>query len=84
MRRKCITLRPYLTLEDTSKKTILLIDMACPKEYNKVAKRDEKIGKYHRLCFELRERQEGYNVKVFPTITQCLGGGKKELKENVR
>ena len=38
------------------KKTILLIDMACPNENNKIAKRDEKIEKYDRLCFELRER----------------------------
>ena len=43
--------------EGKSKKTMLLIDMPYPNEYNKIAKRDEKIGKYHRLCFELRERQ---------------------------
>ena len=59
MRTDCIARRPDLTLEDTSKKTILLIDMACPNEYNKIAKRDEKIAKYNRLCFELRERREG-------------------------
>ena len=58
--------------------------MACPNEYNKIAKRDEKIAKYSRLCFELRERQEGYTVKVIPTITGCLGGGMKKLKENIR
>ena len=48
----CITQRPDLTLEDTSKKTILLIDMACPNENNKIDKRDEKIGKYNRLYSE--------------------------------
>ena len=48
----CITHRPDLTLEDTSKKTILLIDMACPNENNKLDKRDEKIGKYNRLYSE--------------------------------
>ena len=48
----CITHRPDLTLEDTSKKTILLIDMACPNENNKIDKRDEKIGKYNRLYSE--------------------------------
>ena len=51
----CIARRPDITLEETSKKTILLIDMACPNEYNKVAKQHEKIEKYHRLCFELQE-----------------------------
>ena len=44
MRTDGITRRPDLALEDTSKKTILLIDMACPNENNKIAKRDEKIG----------------------------------------
>ena len=74
--------RPGLTLEDTSKKTILLIDMACPNE-NKIVKRVEKIGKYNRICFELRERREGYTVKVIPTIVGCLRGGMKELKESI-
>ena len=44
MRMDCIVRRPDLTLEETSKKTILLIDMAYPNEYNKMAKQDEKIG----------------------------------------
>ena len=68
MRTDCITCRQNLTLEDTSKKTILLIDMPCPNKYNKEAKRNEKIRKYYRLCFELREWQKGYMVKVIPTI----------------
>ena len=56
--------------------------MACPNEYNKIAQRDGKIGKYGRLCFELRERREGYQLKVIPTIIGCLGGGMKELKKS--
>ena len=83
MRTDGIARRPDLTLEDTSKKTILLIDMACPNENNKIAKRVQKIGKYSRLCFELRKR-EGYTVKVVPTIIGCLGGGMKELKESIK
>ena len=56
MRTDCIARRPDLTLEDTSKKTIVLVDMTWPNECNEIGKRDEKIGKYNRLCFELRER----------------------------
>ena len=84
MRTDCIARRPDLTLDDTSKKTILLIDMVCPNENNKIAKQDGKIRKYNRLCFELQERREGYTVKITPTIIRCLGGGMKELKENIR
>ena len=54
--------------------------MVCPNKYNKVAKRDEKIGKYHRLCCELRERREDSMVKEISTIIGCLGGGIKKLK----
>ena len=49
LRTECIARRPDPPLEDTSKKTILLIDMACLNEYNKIAKQDKKIGKYNRL-----------------------------------
>ena len=38
MIKDCIARRPDLTLEDTWKKTLLLIDMACPNENNKIAK----------------------------------------------
>ena len=73
-----------MTLEDTEKKRILVIDMACPNEANKEAKREEKIRKYQQLCFELRERREGYTITVIPTVIGCLGGGMKELKEELR
>ena len=75
---------PDLTWEDTTNKTILLIDMACPIESNKDTKRMNKITRYRQLCFELRERREGFTVNVIPTIIGCLGGGIKELKESLK
>ena len=83
MRTNCVARRPDLTLEDATKKTIMLIDMACPMESNKQEKREEKIRRYQQLCFELRERREGYKVMVVPTVIGCLGGGMKELKESL-
>ena len=58
--------------------------MACPAEGNKIAKRNEKIQKYQRQCFELRERQQGYIVKVIPVIIGCCGGGLRELKRDLQ
>ena len=49
-----------------------------------MAKRDEKIGKYNRLWFELRERREGYTAKVILTIIEYIGGGMKEVKQSIR
>ena len=83
MRTNYIARRPDLTLEDSVKKTILLIDMACPNEANKEVKREEKIRKYQQLCFELRGPREGYTVMVIPMIIGCLGGGMKELKQDL-
>lgn len=73
-----------LTLGDTTKKTILLINMMCPNDYRKVTKRVAKIGKHHWLYFPLRERREVYMVKVIPTIIGFHRGGIKELKESIK
>ncbi|CAB4040788.1 Hypothetical predicted protein [Paramuricea clavata] len=58
--------------------------MACPYESNKDEKREEKIRKYQQLCYELRERRDGYKVKVIPTVIGCLGRGMKRLKDDIR
>ena len=75
MRTNCTARRLDLTLEDEEKKTILLVDMACPNEANRQVKRKEKIKKYKQLCFELIERREGYTVKVISIVIGCLGRG---------
>lgn len=49
-------------------------------------KREEKgkNKKYRYLCFELLERRSDYEVKVILSVTKYLGGGMKNLKENVK
>jgi len=84
MRNSCTARGPDLTLEDTEKKMILLVDMACPNEKNKDEKREEKMCKYQQLCFELREHRQGYSVEFVPVIIRCLGGGIKQLENDVR
>ena len=84
MWNSCTARRPDLTLEDTEKKMILLVDMACPNEKNKDEKREEKMRKYQQLCFELRERRQGYTVTFVPVVIGCLGGGIKQLENDVR
>ena len=43
MRTNCTVRRPDLTLEDEEKKTILLVDMACPNVANRQVKRHQEI-----------------------------------------
>ena len=38
MRTSCTARRPDLTLEDSEKREIILLDMACPNESNKIVK----------------------------------------------
>ena len=63
---------------------MMMMMMACPYESNKDWKREEKIRKYQQLCYELRERRDGYKVKIIPALIGCLGGGMKRLKDDIR
>ena len=84
MRNSCTARRPDLTLEDTEKKMILLVDMACQNEKNKDEKIEEKVRKCQQLCFDLGERRQCYTIKFLPFILGCLGGGIKQLENEVR
>ena len=75
--------RPDVTIE-LEKKTIYLVDMACPNESNVNAKHLEKIEKYQQLAFEIRERHLGYKVMIIPIVIGCLGGGIKRATNRIR
>ena len=47
-------------------------------------KQEEKMRKYQQLCYEIRERRDGYKVKIIPVVIGCLGGGMKRLKDDVK
>ena len=47
-------------------------------------KREEKVKKYQQLCYEIRERRDGYKVKIIPVVIGCLGEGMKRLKDDVK
>ena len=36
------------------------------------------------MHYKLRERRPGFMVKVVPIVTGCLGGGMKQLQEDIR
>ena len=57
-RKTTTSRRPDLILEER-KKTICVCDMACPQQHNIETKRLEKLTKYRRLAFEMRERRLG-------------------------
>ena len=42
------------------------------------------MRKYQQLCYEIRERRDGYKVKIIPVVIDCLGGGMKRLKDDVK
>ena len=46
MRNSCTARRPDLILEDTEKKMLLLVYMACPIEKNRDEKRERQMHKY--------------------------------------
>ena len=76
--------QPDLTLENKPKKMICLVDMACSYESNIYERRIKKLRKYQQLAFELHERREQYRVTVVPLVIGCLGGGIKQLTEDIK
>ena len=84
MRTMNTTRRPDLTLEDESKKTIYIVDMACSYESNIHEKRIEKLRKHQQLAFEMRERREQCRVTVVPLVIACLGSGIKQLTKDIK
>ena len=80
----CTAMRPDFTLENIGNKVVIVIDLACPSEMSKKDKRTEKIRKYQQLCYKIRERSEGYIVKMIPSVIGCLGGEMKQLKSGLK
>ena len=79
MGTSCTARRPDLTLEDRIEKKIMIIDMACPNESNKEKKREEKMRKYQQLCYEIRERRDGYCLKTRKTCNGYVEKCKKTV-----
>ena len=75
--------RPHLILEDKEKKKIWIYDMACPQQQNITTKRLKKLTKYRQLAFENRERRAGYNVMVVLLIIGALGGGMRQIAQDL-
>lgn len=63
MRTNCTARIPNLTLQDTEKTTITLIDIPYPSEKIKEEKRAERIRKYQQVSFELQKRREGEELE---------------------
>lgn len=61
MRTNCTARIPDLTLQDTEKTTITLIDMPYPSEKNKEEKRAERIRKYQQLSFNYKNEGKERN-----------------------
>lgn len=80
---QCSAGRLGLTLEDETKKTILLIDVVRRNESSKDTKREEKMRKYEQLCSYLRQRREGNKANVLPLKNEFLGGEITEHKETI-
>ena len=39
---------------------------------------------FQQPAFEVRERRQGYRVEILPIVIECLGGGMKQVQEQVK
>ena len=57
--------------------------MACSSENNVNAKHAEKLQKYQKIAFEIRERRPWYNVIIISIAIGCLGGGMRQVTNQI-
>ena len=76
--------RPDVTIEYKVRKVIHLVDMACPSEKSVLERNKEKIQKYQKLAFEVRESRARYRVEVIPIVIGCISGGVGVMREQVK
>ena len=57
--------------------------MACLSKNNVDTKHAEKLQKYQQLEFKIRERRPGYNVMIIPIVIGCLGGGMRQVTNQI-
>ena len=76
-RKTNIHRRPDTVLENTEKKEILVVDMACPIECNVSQKTNGKLRNYSQLAYKMREKRPRYKVIIVPLVIGCLGAGVK-------
>ena len=75
--------RPDIVIIDKVGKTIQIIDIAIPSDYNIIEKRNEKIRKYINLSMELKDLWHMEKVYIIPVIIGATGTVYKGIKDEI-
>ena len=75
--------RPDIILIDKLNKTVQIIDIAIPSDYNIIEKRNEKITKYIDLSIELKRMWNMENITIIPVIIGTTGTVYKGIKNEI-
>ena len=65
-------------------KRVITLEMNCPWVTNQEKKKEEKTTKYGPLCWELKQKYQGYEVKQYDIIMDVLGGWCQELEVKLK
>ena len=74
--------RPDVTIESKDRTLIRIINMPCYSDQNINEKVTEKLQKYQKLDFEIKEKRQGFHVEIISVVTACMGGANK-LREQI-
>ena len=69
---------------DKKEEKVILIEMSCPWDDNRVVKADEKTRKYGPLRLELMKQYPGYKMTEYNIIMDVLGGYSEEIRESIQ
>ena len=64
--------RPDVTIESKDRTLIRIINMPCYSDQNINEKVTEKLQKYQKLDFEIKEKRQGFHVEIIPVVTACM------------
>lgn len=65
-------------------KQVITLEMFCPWVTNREKRREEKTTKYGPLRWELKQKNQGYEVKQYSVIMDYWGDGAETKKSNWR
>jgi hypothetical protein len=64
---------PDLRIEDKEKKTIWIVDMACPSDGAVKSKEEQKRLNYQELAYDLRTQRQGWRIEIVPLVVGVTG-----------
>jgi len=76
--------QPDIVIHDTSNRSVILLDIAIPSDFNIASKEQKKISKINYLKLELQKLWNLETIKIFTVVIGALGSHTLNLLYNLQ